>query len=104
MTSPFNDFHISVRELKTLLKNPEQTVLLDVRSQEEHHKFNIGGVHIPFDELSQRIHELDKNKSIIAYCFAGVRSFLAVKLLVKAGYQAKSLQGGIEAWQQERNR
>ena|SRR3990167_9731536 len=96
------DYLISVAELKNEMKNDQQLFLVDVRSQQERDMLNIGGMLIPFTELSEHVGKLDRNKNIVFYCHTGARSMMAVKLFTDAGYPSvKSLAGGMMAWQAE---
>lgn len=91
---------ICVQMLAKLMQENSDFFLLDVRSIEEHHNFNLGGVLIPLPELSARIHEIPANKPIVVYCRSGHRSHLAQVLLQQAGYpDVKNLTGGVLAWQ-----
>ena len=68
-------------ELETIGKND---ILLDVRTKEE---FELGSIssaiNIPIDNLRERMVELDKNKNIYIYCQAGLRGYLAQRILVQ---------------------
>lgn len=48
-------YTISINELKELLKNNEQIQLIDVRTPEKHHAFNIGGKLIPYEEIGNHV-------------------------------------------------
>jgi rhodanese-related sulfurtransferase len=70
------------------------TVLLDVRSLAERQKGCIAeSVHIPLNELRQRLNELPKDKTLVVYCQSGQRSYFATRLLVQEGFNAKNLSG-----------
>ncbi|MCS6267975.1 MAG: FAD-dependent oxidoreductase [Vampirovibrio sp.] len=70
------------------------TVLLDVRSLAERKKGCIAeSVHIPLNELRQRLNELPKDKTLVVYCQSGQRSYFATRLLVQHGFKAKNLSG-----------
>ncbi|MEE3240310.1 MAG: HesA/MoeB/ThiF family protein [Pseudomonadota bacterium] len=73
----------------------KEAVLLDVRDKNEHDAFNLGGLHVPLNELKQRLDELPSNKKIVAYCQSGVRSSAATQLLRQANLDAISVKGGI---------
>lgn len=92
---------ISAIELKNKL---EQNIyaLVDVRTEAEHNTFNIGGLHIPLQELERHLIKLDSNKTIVLYCSSGKRSTEAVKLIQKLAPELKalSLDGGLNVWQQ----
>ncbi len=73
----------------------ENTVILDVRSDME----RLGGYienskHIPLDRLRDRLDELPRDKTIVPHCSLGLRSYIASRILLQNGYDAKNLSGG----------
>jgi rhodanese-related sulfurtransferase len=81
--------------------NDDSVVLLDVRTpQERNHKHIKGSLHIPLNELSQKLKMLEKyrQKEIICYCHSGSRSFITTNLLTKNGFQAANMKGGMIEW------
>ena len=94
---------ISVNELKNLDDNKEDFILLDVRTDAEvlQSKIPIDSMHIPMNEIPNRIIELDKNKNIIVYCKSGKRSQRVCDYLIQNNFSnIKNLRGGIIAWSQ----
>lgn len=90
---------ISPAEAQALVKDGH-AVLLDVRSNGERQAAQIpGSLHIPLDELKERLGHLPKNKTIICQCASGMRSASAAKQLAGKGFQTLNLSGGIMAWQ-----
>lgn len=90
--------HISYADLQELLQMRQDLFLLDVRSSQEHQaEDKLGGYLIPLPELKDRLAELPKDKLIIAYCRAGMRSKAAVDILQEHGFAAKNLIGGVMA-------
>jgi adenylyltransferase/sulfurtransferase len=90
---------MSPAELKSIL--PDSGIfLLDVREQDEHDEFNIGGVLIPLGEIISRINEIPTNQKVLVYCKRGIRSMIAIqKLLIKnPNLELINLSGGMEAW------
>ena len=85
-------------ELNTLDKGKH--VLLDVRTSNEIKDAGAigGGVHIHVDELRDRLDELDRDKTYIAYCTVSMRGYIAYRILVQNGFKAKILSGGMETW------
>lgn len=71
--------------------------LLDVRSQMERMKFDIGGLHIPLDQLSERYNDIPDTKSLVVCCMSGVRSKIAIEMLLKKGFKRKlfNLKNGL---------
>jgi len=97
----FMNCEISPQELQRRLQNKENLFLLDVRTEEEHRSYNIGGILIPLAELPRRLQELNPDLEIITYCRSGGRSMQALELLKHAGFKSvQSLAGGIMAVQQ----
>jgi NADPH-dependent 2,4-dienoyl-CoA reductase/sulfur reductase-like enzyme/rhodanese-related sulfurtransferase len=82
-------------ELEALQKNGE--VLIDLRTKFElKHVGKIeGALHIPIDELRNRLSELDKQKTYIPFCAVGFRGYLAHRILVQNGFNSRNLSGGF---------
>ena len=78
----------------------DETILLDVRSDEERAASSIpGSLHIPLDDLRGRLDELDRSKPIVIHCFSGQRSYFAYRMLALNGFKVRNLTGGIRSWQ-----
>jgi len=75
-------------------------VLLDVRRVDEFEKGKIGNaINIPVDELRDRLSEIPKDKNVFIYCEAGLRGYLAQRILLQNGYdKVKNLSGGYQLW------
>ncbi len=75
-------------------------VLLDVRTAAEFSKGNIEtAINIPVDEIRNRLNEIDKNKQIYIYCEAGLRGYLAQRILKQNGFdKVSNLSGGYYLW------
>jgi NADPH-dependent 2,4-dienoyl-CoA reductase/sulfur reductase-like enzyme/peroxiredoxin family protein/rhodanese-related sulfurtransferase/TusA-related sulfurtransferase len=78
--------------------DPDQIVLLDVRSEVEFSAGSLpGAINIPTDSLRKRLGELDKNKLIMIYCKVGLQSYIASRILNQNGFKAKSMTGGYKS-------
>ena len=76
-------------------------LLLDVRTPAEVKKQGLirpDAVHIPLDELRDRLGELDPSKKIYVNCFSGLRSYLACRMLRQHGFRCSNLSGGWRFW------
>ena len=75
-------------------------LLIDVRRKDEFEAGNIAGaINIPVDELRNRLSEIPKNKTIYIYCEAGLRGYLAQRILRQNGYnKVTNLSGGYYLW------
>lgn len=80
-------YAINMHEL-LYLKHTRNILLLDVRTNEEHQKFNLGGISIPLQQLSAQLDQLDQKKLIIIYCQSGVRSLQALRILLDANFHS----------------
>jgi rhodanese-related sulfurtransferase len=73
-------------------------MLLDVRTDDEWAGGRItGSVHIPMDQLMQRLDELDDR--VVCICAVGARSARVVQFLNAQGREAVNLDGGLYAWE-----
>lgn len=78
----------------------EKTGILDVRTEPEWSLGHIpGAVHIPNDDLRQRLDDLPRDKEWILYCSIGRRAYGAERVLRQHGYHVKNLSGGYQTWQ-----
>ena len=86
-------------ELKKCLED-KSIVLIDVRTLAERDQFNIGGEHIPFEELDYPVEKLSDDIKTVFYCASGKRSAEAVKTILKKfpGANVFSLAGGLKGW------
>jgi rhodanese-related sulfurtransferase len=72
-------------------------MLLDVRTDVEWAEGRIAGsVHIPMDELLQRLDEVDDR--VVCVCTVGARSARVAQFLNAQGHEAVNLDGGLHAW------
>jgi len=76
---------------------PADTAILDVRSAEERAAGRIeGSIHIPLDELPDRISELSPDRLYLVHCNTGVRAEMAHHLLKKKGIRSRFLLATVE--------
>ncbi|HSL86265.1 MAG TPA: DsrE/DsrF/DrsH-like family protein, partial [Bacteroidales bacterium] len=79
--------------------DPETMILLDVRDEVEVLNGDIEGrIHIPLNNLRERMTELDKKKDIYIYCQVGLRGYIAARLLNQHGYKTRNLTGGFKLY------
>ena len=77
----------------------EGAVLLDVRETSEWNAGHApGAIHIPYQELRERAHELPLDRPIVTYCAGGIRSSLAASILESVGRGVANMRGGFTAW------
>jgi len=82
-----------------LLALGEDVQIVDVRYPNEWEAGRIeGAVHIPLDDLDDRLDQIDRSRRVVTVCRSGDRSTNAAELLVAEGFRAENLDGGMEAW------
>ena len=101
---------ISIKELKKLLSQSSNSIqLIDVRNPYEHDQCSISGSSlIPLStiesgEAIEKIKIITAKKNLYVFCKSGKRSLRALKHLTKFGIKGINVEGGIEAWNNEKN-
>jgi rhodanese-related sulfurtransferase len=94
------------RRIKTLppteawdAHNRNELVLVDVRERPEWRSGVVAGaLRIPLHELSRRIGELPRERTVAFLCRSGHRSLLAARRARRHGIDVASIRGGMLAW------
>lgn len=89
-------------ELSDRIQSGDAPLILDVRTQAEFEGGHIpGAIHIPHDQIAERLAELpdDRSIEIVVHCQTGKRADLAETVLVEAGYEnVRDLDGHWANW------
>lgn len=73
--------------------------VIDVRRPDEWEGGRLPGArNIEMNELSAASESLPRDRPILLYCRRGNRSQMAAEAFRGAGYDARTIAGGIEAW------
>jgi len=81
------------------LRRDEDAQLVDVREAHEWDAGRIEGArHIVLGEVAAQASTIDQERPVVFYCRVGSRSAMAADAFRRAGYEAYSLDGGLEAW------
>ena len=76
-----------------------ELVLIDVRDAAERAQARVpGSVHIPLDQLPERLHELPEDRPLAFICASGARSAIAAKKAAGKVSSAANVDGGLAAW------
>jgi rhodanese-related sulfurtransferase len=76
--------------------------VVDVREGYERDAGHIpGSVHIELGRLAEAAETIDRDRPVIFQCHVGSRSLMAAQAFRQAGFDAWSMAGGLEAWEQE---
>lgn len=84
---------INVNEIDMIV----DPIIIDVREDYELKETGTikGAIHIPMNEVPNRLNEITKEREIYILCRSGVRSYNVAKYLNELGYEAINLDGGI---------
>jgi adenylyltransferase/sulfurtransferase len=101
--SPVHDTQITPAQLSEKLSRGDDVMILDVR---EPHEWNAGhlehALHIPMQQLPQRLAELPRDREIVAVCRSGSRSEHVRRHLEQSGFtRVLNLAGGMQRWARE---
>jgi len=103
---PPDDLEIDPHEVaRRRAEASDDLLLLDCRTTAEHEVARIdGSLLIPMPELPERLGEIEawRERAIVVYCHAGVRSLDVTRRLRRAGFtNVRSMAGGIHRWSVE---
>ena len=96
-------FRVDSPEAQSIIEaEPDQTVVVDVRRDDEWVTGHVSGaIHIPIDDLPDRIEEVPRDKKVLFICAAGVRSGLACEVAASMGFDSDNLyniEDGTPSW------
>ena len=96
-------YRVDSQEASSILDaEPETTVVIDVRRDDEWVTGHVSGaIHIPVDDLTDRMDQVPQDKKLLFICAAGVRSGLACEMAASMGYDSENLYNiddGTPSW------
>jgi adenylyltransferase/sulfurtransferase len=99
----FNVPEISPQDLAQELESGRKLVLLDVRGDDELEISRMEGiVHIPMQDVPERLAELDPEADTVVICRVGGRSARVTAFLLQSGFKnVRNLAGGMNQWATE---
>ena len=98
--------NIDARTLKDMLERGERVTLVDVRKEEAHGEGSIpesvnfdayDALHAGEERAMEGL-EVPAGARVVTYCNRGHSGSVAAEQLRRRGYEAYSLEGGLEAW------
>ena len=91
---------MEVTELDKLLKNGSSPTIIDVREEFELEISKIeGAMHIPMNQVPERLEELNPDNEYVIMCRTGVRSSQICEFLSNQNFRSvANLTGGINEW------
>lgn len=102
LKSKSNIENLNSEDFENKLKEEKDSVLIDVRTQQEHYDARIPNsllIDLMNPNFTHELEKLDKSKSYFLYCRSGNRSYYAAKEMVKLGFEkVYNLAPGIIGW------
>lgn len=93
---------VSVQQLKSIIDEKKDIILLDVRTPGEYAGGKIANsINLSVEKVDSEVESIigDKNKTIYVYCLSGSRSAQAVNIMIRKGYsKVYNVDNGILAW------
>ena len=105
LKSKNNIANLNAEEFEKKLKEENDAVLIDVRTQQEYYDVRIPNsklIDLMNSHFLQELEKLDRSKSYFLYCRSGNRSYYAAKEMKKLGFEkVYNLEPGIIGWNGE---
>ncbi|MFB4169230.1 rhodanese-like domain-containing protein [Virgibacillus sp. JSM 102003] len=93
---------VTPKEVEELIEKDSDTVVLDVREDEEVAQGKIPvAKHIPLEKIPHSLNDLDKGKDYVLVCRSGNRSMTAASFLDEHGFKVSNMAGGMMNWDGE---
>lgn len=93
---------ITASKLALALESRDPVTVIDVRNRAAYDQVHVpGALHIPLEDLKDRLGQIDGNKTIVLYCTSPNRSMSleAAMTLYRLGFSKIAvLEGGLQAW------
>lgn len=91
--------HLSPERVSSMARSG-QALIIDVREGSEYRLGHIPRAkHISLSQLTQRLKEVPKEKTVVVVCRSGNRSSRAAALLEEAGFRnVFNMAGGMDHW------
>lgn len=91
---------VNVQQLKEMMDNGDDFIIIDVREPDEREICSIGGINVPLGLIDKNTDKIPKDKPAVVMCRSGKRSYMAI-LFLQQEYEYDNLfnlNGGIVAY------
>ena len=98
------NYKLTTQEFEDKLKTTADGQIVDVRTPEEFKKNHLKGamnLNINGEEFQRQVAALDKNKTVLVYCWSGGRSSRAAEYMRQQGLTVFEMKDGMMRWLQE---
>lgn len=90
---------ITVEQLQAALAETNAPLVIDVREPYEWRLVRMAAArHIPMNEVPTQVASIPRDRPVVVMCAHGSRSYSVAAWLIKQGFNASSLAGGITQW------
>jgi hydroxyacylglutathione hydrolase len=91
---------LTVHQLRKMMDEGEDVLVLDVRDEEEWHAGHIEGAqHLYVGEMEPRLAEVPRDRATASFCSVGRRAGISASILLRAGYsRVYNVLGSWQAW------
>ncbi len=90
---------VDVCHVEDAIHPGESQLLVDVREPKELEAGTIpGSTNVPLDQLRERLGELPRDRELLVFCQAGLRGYLACRILTQHGFTCRNLSGGYKTY------
>jgi rhodanese-related sulfurtransferase len=92
------DIDVDADEVRAAFERGE-IQLIDIREPYEHAAGRIAGArHVELERLASKAETIARDTPVVFYCRLGARSGMAANAFRRAGWDARSMDGGLEEW------
>ncbi|WMX12509.1 MULTISPECIES: rhodanese-like domain-containing protein [unclassified Aureispira] len=91
---------VNVQQLKEMMDNGDDFIIIDVREPDEREICSIGGINVPLGLIDKNTDKIPRDKPAVVMCRSGKRSYMAI-LFLQQEYEYDNLfnlNGGIVAY------
>ena len=82
----------------------EDAQLIDVREDYEYEAGHVpGSQHVDVNDLNGIAESLDRSRPVVFYCRSGDRSTMPAQAFRASGWDAYSIEGGLQGWVESGN-
>jgi thiamine biosynthesis protein ThiI len=82
---------------------PQEAAVLDIRSEDAYQQWHVeDAMHVPFDVALDQFAALPRQPDWVVCCEVGLKSELIAERMKQAGFDARSLEGGVAALRNHR--
>lgn len=93
---------VTTVEVEEIIANNKDIVIIDVREDEEVANGMIqDALHIPLQQIPEKISDLSKEQEYILVCRSGARSMKAALYMEEEGFKVANMVGGMLDWTDE---